>query len=92
MGLTHLTDAELITEALSREELSSLESELLTRFELSIGRMDDSEAMTDSLAADTDLAYDLVEEAIAEFDNDEAVPAYVMRKLEEISRALLGLQ
>lgn len=92
MGLAHLTDTELITEALSRENLTPLEAELLTRFELSIIRKDDSDEMTASLMADTDLAYATVEEAIAEFSEDEAVPAYVVDTLEEISRALLGLQ
>lgn len=92
MTLAHLTDAELITEALSREELSPLESELLTRLELSIDRTDDSDETVESLAADTDLAYAAVEEAIAEFSEDEAVPSYVVDTLEEISRALLGLR
>jgi hypothetical protein len=41
-ALTHLTDAELILFALAQEHLSDLESELLTRLELSIDLLDEA--------------------------------------------------
>lgn len=53
MGLSHLTDDELIAHALSLDQMSDLEAELLTRFELSIGLLDEINGLSSYDGRDT---------------------------------------